>query len=173
MELRLFILACVMYVFYKATKKMIQKNILTAHFSGWHAMYLLLILHGALYLLLFVMSGGPGGIFPWGKFSLGSVAIIGYTIYDFITHRHLEKAKQEPLIKSALDWCNTVYFAGFVASIVMFFFLQAFKIPSASMRDTLLEGDHLFVNKMAYGLKIPFIQKRLWEKSDRKRGASL
>ncbi|MDR1928753.1 MAG: signal peptidase I [Endomicrobium sp.] len=44
-----------------------------------------------------------------------------------------------------------------IASFFMFFFIQAFKIPSGSMRNTLLEGDHLFVNKFIYGFKIPFV----------------
>ena len=164
MELRLFVIACIMYVFYQVSRWLMRKKDFSSVFIYWHSVYLLFILNAALYLFLFVMSGGPGGDFPNGKFLLGSLAIVGYAVYDFFKNRSLDKKGQEPLIKSALEWCNTVYFAGFVASIVMFFFLQAFKIPSASMRDTLLEGDHLFVNKMAYGLKIPFTQKRLWAK---------
>jgi signal peptidase I len=41
------------------------------------------------------------------------------------------------------------------------FVIQAFRIPSESMRDTLLVGDFLFVNKFEYGPKIPFTQIRL------------
>lgn len=166
MEIRLFIVACIMYVFSWLSKRLIGRDKLAQGmaFAWWHTIYLLLILHSALYLALFVMGGGAGNPFNWKVFSIGSLIIIGYSFYDFLTNVHLKKEKQEPLIKSALDWCNTVYFAGFVASVVMFFFVQAFKIPSASMRDTLLEGDHLFVNKLSYGLRIPFSQKRLFAK---------
>jgi signal peptidase I len=45
--------------------------------------------------------------------------------------------------------------------IVRIFLLQAFRIPSESMRDTLLVGDFLFVTKFDYGPKIPFTHFRL------------
>lgn len=38
----------------------------------------------------------------------------------------------------------------FVAVLIKTFLVQAFFIPSASMRDTLLEGDRVMVNKLAY-----------------------
>ena len=41
------------------------------------------------------------------------------------------------------------------------FVIQAFRIPSASMQNTLLIGDFLFVNKFEYGPKIPFTHIRL------------
>jgi signal peptidase I len=41
------------------------------------------------------------------------------------------------------------------------FVIQAFRIPSESMRDTLLVGDFLFVNKFEYGPKSPFTHIRL------------
>jgi signal peptidase I len=41
------------------------------------------------------------------------------------------------------------------------FVIQAFRIPSESMLNTLLVGDFLFVNKFEYGPKIPFTHIRL------------
>lgn len=43
-----------------------------------------------------------------------------------------------------------------LALFIRMFIVQAFKIPSASMEDTLLIGDHILVNKFIYGVKIPF-----------------
>ncbi|MGZ4077289.1 MAG: signal peptidase I, partial [Bacteroidia bacterium] len=38
---------------------------------------------------------------------------------------------------------------------VRIFIFQTFEIPTPSMRPTLTEGDHIFVNKLAYGARIP------------------
>lgn len=51
------------------------------------------------------------------------------------------------------SWTGTVI----IVLIVIFFFAQAFKIPSGSMLPTLLIGDHLFVKKFAYGVPTPHI----------------
>ena len=48
-----------------------------------------------------------------------------------------------------------------LALFIRTFVVQAFKIPSGSMLPTLLIGDHLLVNKFLYGLRIPFIGKRV------------
>ena len=45
--------------------------------------------------------------------------------------------------------------------LLMTFLIQAFKIPSGSMEKTLLIGDHLFVNKFIYGLRVPIWGKRI------------
>lgn len=162
MEMRLFIIACIMYVFSFISRRLIKQEKLSSplRFAGWHALYLLVILSCAWYLFVFVKSGGEN--LPAVKLALGFVGSLMAAGVGFIVAKKADKEKKDKLIKSALDWCNTVYFAGFVASVVMFFFVQAFKIPSASMRDTLLEGDHLFVNKAVYGFRVPFTNKFFW-----------
>jgi signal peptidase I len=50
-----------------------------------------------------------------------------------------------------LETIKTIVYALLIAGIFRSLFFQPFWIPSGSMKDTLLIGDFLFVNKMAYG----------------------
>jgi len=67
--------------------------------------------------------------------------------------------------REILEWVDTGYSAIFMAAFIMYFFVQAFKIPSSSMSSTLAMGDHLFVNKFIYGTRIPWTEKKvlLWK----------
>ncbi len=51
---------------------------------------------------------------------------------------------------------KTIFIAFLLWLIVHLFFFEAFLVPTASMRTTLLEGDYIVVNKLAYGARIPF-----------------
>ncbi len=57
-----------------------------------------------------------------------------------------------------------------IALIVRTLFLQAFKIPSGSMENTLLVGDHIFVNKFIYGYHVPYTKGRILAFTTPKRG---
>jgi signal peptidase I len=59
------------------------------------------------------------------------------------------------------EYTEIIVLAVVLALFVRTFFIQAFKIPSESMEDTLLVGDFLFANKFLYGAKIPFVNWRL------------
>ena len=53
--------------------------------------------------------------------------------------------------KSTLrDYFESICIAFIFALFVRTFVVQAFKIPSSSMEDNLLVGDHILVNKFAY-----------------------
>lgn len=43
-------------------------------------------------------------------------------------------------------------------------------VPTGSMKPTILEGDRIFVNKLAYDLKVPFTRYRLFEWAEPQRG---
>jgi signal peptidase I len=74
------------------------------------------------------------------------------------------------LLRESLEWADTGFSAILLAAAIMYFVVQAFKIPSGSMRSTLLEGDHLFVNKFIYGLRVPYTGKKILRWREVQRG---
>jgi len=60
-------------------------------------------------------------------------------------------AEKQGFLGSIVETVKTVFWALVIAGIFRTVFFQPFWIPSGSMKDTLLIGDFLFVNKMAYG----------------------
>jgi signal peptidase I len=59
------------------------------------------------------------------------------------------------------EWLKSVGIAFLLFLVIRTFLIQAFKIPTASMEDTLLIGDFLLVNKAVYGAQIPGTHYRL------------
>ena len=57
-----------------------------------------------------------------------------------------------------------------LALVIITFVVQAFKIPSESMLQTLLVGDHLLASKFSYGVKVPFTNYYVYKGSDPQRG---
>ncbi|NPA66361.1 MAG: signal peptidase I [Epsilonproteobacteria bacterium] len=63
------------------------------------------------------------------------------------------KERLYKLYKWSNSWTGTIV----IVLFVIFFIAQAFRIPSGSMKDSLLIGDHLFAKKFAYGIPMPYI----------------
>ncbi len=59
------------------------------------------------------------------------------------------------------EYAEALLTALLVAFVIRSFVIEAFKIPSGSMIPTLMIGDHIFVNKFVYSLRIPFTKKRI------------
>ncbi len=63
---------------------------------------------------------------------------------------------EAPARKSvAREYAEAMGIALVLALIIRTFLIQAYKIPSGSMEPTLLVGDHILVNKIVYGLRLP------------------
>jgi signal peptidase I len=67
------------------------------------------------------------------------------------------KSAPKPKPKGALrENLEAIIIAIIIALFIRTFIIQAFKIPSGSMLETLQIGDQILVNKFIYGVKIPF-----------------
>ena len=80
--------------------------------------------------------------------------------------------KPEILKKKSLarEYIEAFAIAILLALFIRTFIVQAFKIPSGSMKPTLLIGDHLLVNKFIYGIKIPWLDRVIIPVKNPKRG---
>jgi signal peptidase I len=70
----------------------------------------------------------------------------------------VEKGKPKRKKSIVREYTESILIAVLLALVIRAFVIQAFKIPSGSMKPTLLIGDHILVNKFIYGikLKVPF-----------------
>ena len=88
--------------------------------------------------------------------------------------RHIERLVEQhvaPTEKSAWrEYAESIAIAVMLALFLRGFVVEAFKIPTGSMIPTLLVGDHLFVNKFLYGIRIPFTKHYVVEFEEPQRG---
>ncbi len=72
--------------------------------------------------------------------------------------------------KEARKILETIVIAILIALFIRTFIVQSFYIPSGSMEPTLLPGDYILVNKFIYGIRIPFVNIRMFSYKEPKRG---
>lgn len=81
---------------------------------------------------------------------------------EFERTREFVEEHAELQQKSALrEYAESIGLAILFALFLRGFVIEAFKIPTGSMIPTLLVGDHLFVNKFIYGVRVPFTETYL------------
>ena len=78
-----------------------------------------------------------------------------------------KKSKNKGKLRENIE---AILVAVVLALFIRTFIVQAFKIPSGSMKETLQIGDHILVNKFIYGVKLPFVGTTIIPISDPQRG---
>jgi signal peptidase I len=73
-------------------------------------------------------------------------------------------------IKETIDYISSFFVIFLIVLIFRTFFVEPYRIPSGSMRPTLVEGDFILVNKYKYGLRLPINHKKILSISQIKRG---
>jgi signal peptidase I len=81
-----------------------------------------------------------------------------------------EEASASRTSSGLWEQISTLLVAVLIALCIRAFVIEPYRIPSGSMFPTLLVGDHLFVNKFIYGIKLPFTDIRLPGLRDPERG---
>ena len=82
-------------------------------------------------------------------------------------HNALDEKPRAPKKSVAREYTEAILIALLLALLIRTFIIQAFKIPSGSMENTLLIGDHILVSKFSYGThipnEIPFLDIKLFD----------
>ncbi|GAB5418609.1 MAG: hypothetical protein Crog4KO_03660 [Crocinitomicaceae bacterium] len=81
-----------------------------------------------------------------------SLPVLGHVIALGLSAVSRPKPGKKTKVK---EWGDSIWFALVAALIIRTYVFEPFKIPTGSMENTLLVGDFLFVNKVAYGPKVP------------------
>jgi len=86
-------------------------------------------------------------------------------IYRFVMGR--KRAEREPIL---VDYARSFFPVLIVVVLLRSFVIEPFRIPSGSMIPTLEIGDFIIVQKYAYGIRLPVINKKIIETGEPKRG---
>ena len=110
--------------------------------SVWCALVFALVLGVLVYML----------VFKWNTsiivFLVVVAAIFGYALWE-------ELSNNGKIYEWLYSWVHAIIFATVVATLIQLYWFQMFVIPTGSMESTLLAGDYILVNKVAYGPRVP------------------
>lgn len=81
--------------------------------------------------------------------------------------RRAANRSREPVL---VEYAKSFFPILLIVLLLRSFLFEPFRIPSGSMMPTLLEGDFIFVNKFAYGLRLPVINSKIVEIGEPLRG---
>ncbi len=81
-----------------------------------------------------------------------SVVVRWWKWRKFKKQEYLERRRAKGFVR---DWIETIVTVGLMVFVIRVTVVEAYRIPTSSMEDTLLVGDFLLVNKFVYGIRTP------------------
>ncbi len=122
---------------------------------------ILLLFPGPNILMISIMVVNTGTVFGYRETK--DVVLGGFLPFFYLPYwsfseqpKHIGQIDRVKFPKSsAMEWRDAILFAVVAASIIRTYTFEAFTIPTGSMEKSLLIGDYLFVDKLAYGPKTP------------------
>ena len=89
----------------------------------------------------------------------------------FARRRRLAADEDNPLVEPVIvEYSKSFFPVLFIVLLLRSFVFEPFRIPSGSMMPTLLTGDFIFVNKFAYGLRLPVLNTKVLDIGEAQRG---
>lgn len=87
------------------------------------------------------------------------VALFWFLLFDIYITGYIPltwwKNSKSPIVRGIMSWVDAIIYALILVYFVFTFIGQNYQIPSSSLEKSLLVGDYLWVNKMAYGPRVP------------------
>ena len=156
----LFVAVPLIFDYYITRRIATLHNKLSVKYSWWRVVWAIwcalvfAIIVGVLaYMLIFRWNSSP--IVLW----IVVAAVFGYALWNEI--REQTKIYEwlyswvHAIIFATVEWVNAIVFATVVATLIQLYWFQMFVIPTGSMESTLLAGDYILVDKVAYGPRVP------------------
>jgi signal peptidase I len=115
-----------------------------------------------MFMIIFAALIKSFGKYDFWSISIGIVFAPLYFFYiaqakdlKFVGPSGSKEYKARRKKSKAKEWWDAILFAVIAATIIRWFFIEAYTIPTSSMEKSLLIGDFLFVSKLNYGSRIP------------------
>ncbi len=95
-----------------------------------------------------------------------------YALFDIMFLAPRRKKKHIPADKMPLisEYARSFFPVLLIVFLIRSFLYEPFRIPSGSLKPTLLVGDFILVNKFDYGIRLPVLHKKIYSTGDIKHG---